>query len=86
MEDKTAWMVDPDTHMVKVDLTKLKSKDQINDEPFVCAFQKLKQVYYAKSPNNDPWSVVLYPPKCLTTSIDDQKVPTKFQFILDDNP
>ena len=86
VEDKTACMVDPDTHMVKEDLTKLKSKDQMNDEPFVCTFQKLKQMYYAKSPNNDPGSFVLYSPKRLTTSVDDTEEPTEFQSILDDNP
>ena len=86
VEDKTACMVDPDTHMVMVDLTKLKSKDHMNDEPFVCAFQKLKQVYYTKSPNNAQWSVVLYSPKRLTTTVDDLAAPIEFQSILDDNP
>lgn len=86
VEDKTACMVDPETHLVKVDLTKLKSKNLISDEPFVCAFQKLKQVFYSKIPNNDPWSVVLYSPKRLTTSIDDIEAPIEYQSILDDNP
>ena len=52
----------------------------------VCAFQKLKQVYYSKSPNNDPWSIVLYSPKHLTTSVDYLEALTEFQSILDDNP
>ena len=84
--DKSACMVDPDTNMVLVDLNKLKSRDHLNDEPFVCAFQNLKQVFYSKSPNNDPWSVVLYSPKRLTTSVDAIKAPTEFQSVLDDNP
>ena len=36
--------------------------------------------------DNDPWSVVLYSPKRLTTSVDDTEAPTEFQSILDDNP
>jgi len=86
VEDKNACMVDPDTHMVKVDLAKLKSKDNVNDEPFVCACQNLKQVFYAKSPNNYPWSVVLHSPQRLTTSADDIEAPIEIQSILDDNP
>ena len=78
VEDKAACMIDPDTHMVKVDLTKLKSKNLINNEPFVCAFQKLKQVYYSKIPNNDPWFIVLYSPKRLTISIDDIEAPSEY--------
>lgn len=86
VEDKAACMVDPDTNLVMVNLNKMKSKDHINDEPFICAFQNLKQVFYAKSPKDGPWSVVLYTPKRLTTSVDDLEAPTQYQSALDDNP
>ena len=78
VEDKTTCMVDPDTNMVMVDLNKMKIKDHINDEPFVCAFQNHNQVFYAKSPNDGPWSAVLYSPKRLTTSVDNLEAPTHF--------
>jgi len=86
VEDKSACMFDPDTNMVMVNLTKLKSKDHINDEPFVCAFQNHKQVFYAKSPKDGPWSIIMYSPKRLTTSVDDLEAPREFQSALDDNP
>lgn len=86
VEDKTACMVDPQTNMVMVDLNKMKSKDHIKDEPYVCGFQSPKQVFYAKSPKNGPWFVVLYSPRRLTTSIDNLEAPTHFQSALDDNP
>lgn len=77
MEDKSAHKIDPATNLILVDLTKLKSKDHMNDEPFVCGFQNLKQVFY---------SVVLNSPTRLTTSIDELEAPTKFQYALDDHP
>ena len=43
-------------------------------------------MYYSKSPNNDPWSAVLYSPKRLTTSVDHLEAPIEFQSILDDDP
>ena len=84
--DKNACMVDNATNMVMVDLTKLKSKDNINDEPFVCAFQNIKQVFYSKYINNGEWSVVIHSPKRLTTKADALEAPTEFQSALDDNP
>ena len=86
MEDKSAHKIDPPTNLVLVDLTKMKSKDHMNDEPFVCASQDLKQVFYSKYINNEQWSVVLNSPRRLTTSIDDLEAPTMFQSALDDNP
>lgn len=86
VEDKNACMVDSATNMVMVDLTKLKSKNNINDEPFVCAFQNIKQVFYSKYIDNGEWSVVLHSPKRLTTQADALQAPTEFQSALDDNP
>lgn len=86
VEDKNACTVDPATNMVMVDLTKLKSKGNVKDEPFVCAFQNIKQVFYSKYINNGHWSVVLHSPKRLTTQVDALQAPTEFQSVLDDNP
>ena len=86
VEDKSAHRIDPATNLILVDLTKMKTKDHMNDEPFVCAFQNLKQVFYSKYINNEQWSVVLNSPRRLTTSIDNLEAPTKFQSTLDDNP
>ncbi|KAM7495920.1 hypothetical protein LguiA_020334 [Lonicera macranthoides] len=72
--------------MVMVDLTKMKRKDNINDEPFVCAFQNIKQVFYSKYTDNGQWSVVLNSPKHLTTKADALEVPREYQSILDENP
>lgn len=66
VEDKNACMVDIATNMVMVDLTKLKSRVNINDEPFICAFQNIKQVFYSKYINNGQWSIILHSPKRLT--------------------
>lgn len=86
VEDKTGCKVDPATNMILVNLTKLKSKDHVKDEPFVCASQKIKQVFYSKYLNNDPWSVVLHSPQRLTTEVDKIEAPVEFQSILNDNP
>jgi hypothetical protein len=86
VEDNNACTVDPATNLIMVDLTKMKSKDNINDEPFVCAFQKVKQVFYSKYINIGQWSVVLNSPKRLTTNADALEAPTEFQSVLDDNP
>lgn len=63
----------------------MKNKDHINDKPFICGFQNLKQMFYSKYINNEKWSVVFNSPRCLTTSIDDLVAPTKFQSTIDDN-
>lgn len=86
VEDKSAHKIDPATNLILVDLTKMKSKDSMNDEPFVCSFQNLKQVFYSKYINNGEWSVVNHSPRRITSSIDDLEAPTKFQSALDDNP
>lgn len=79
VEDTTnACKVNPATNMIMVDLTKMKSKDHINDEPFVCAFQNVKHVFFSKYIGNANWSVVLHSPKHLTTHANALKAPTEF--------
>ena len=58
VEDKNACKVDVVTNLIMVDLSKLKSNDHVSDEPFVCAFQKVNQVFYSEYINNESWSIV----------------------------
>lgn len=86
VEDKNACKVDPGTNLIMVDLSKLKSNEHVSDEPFVCAFQKVKQVFYSEYINNETWSIVIHAPKRLNTTVDDLAAPIEYQSILDDNP
>lgn len=81
----SAHRINPPTNLILVDLKKMKSTDHMNDEPFVYAFQTLKQVFYSKYINNELWSI-LNSPRRLITSIDDFEALKKFQSTLDDNP
>ena len=85
VEDKNACKVDPVTNLIMVDLSKLKSNDHVSDEPFVCAFLKVNQVFYSEYINNDPWSIVKHVTKRLNSSVDDLAAPTEYQSIFDDN-
>ena len=58
VEDKNACKVDQVTNLIMVDLSKLKSNNHVSDEPFVCAFQKVNQVFYLEYINNVLWSIV----------------------------
>jgi hypothetical protein len=86
VEDKNACKVDPVTNLIMVDLSKLKSNDHVSDEPFVCAFQKVNQVFYSEYINNEPWSIVQHAPRRLNSSVDDLAAPTEYQSIFYDNP
>jgi hypothetical protein len=87
VEDTTnACKVDPDSKLIMVDLSKLKTKDRIVDEPFICAFQNVKKVFYSKCLNDGNWSIVVHAPKGMTTEVDALKAPKEFQSALDDNP
>jgi len=86
VEDTTnAYKVDPDSKLIMVDLSKLKSEDHIVDEPFKCGFQNVKKVFYSKCINNGNWSIVVHAPKGMTTEVVALKAPKDFQSALDDN-
>lgn len=86
VEDQNACKIDPVTNLIMVNFTKLKSTQNFIDEPFVCTFQGLKQVFYSKDITNVPWSIVNYSTQRLTKSIDSLEPPTVYQSPLEDNP
>ena len=85
VEDKNACKVDPVTNLMMVDLSKLKSNDHVSNETFVCAFQKVNQVFYSEYINNKPWPIVQHAPKRLNSSVDELASPTEYQYIFYDN-
>jgi len=85
VEDKiNGCKVDPNSKLVMVNLSKLKSKERIDDELFILA-SEAAQVFYAEDFLNDGWSIILHTPKRLTTIVDKLEVPIVYQSILEDN-
>ena len=85
VEDKVnGCKIDPISNLIMVNLGKLKSKDRVNDEPFILA-SEATQVFYSKDLKNDGWFVVLHTPKRLTSNVDDIEFPTIYQSAFEDN-
>lgn len=66
VEDNTnGCMVDPNSYLIKVNLSKLKSIDRVQDEPFILA-SEATQVFYSTDLSVEGWNVVLHTPQRLT--------------------
>lgn len=85
VEDKSnGCKVDPTSSVIKVNLSKLKSRNTLRDEPFILA-SEASQVFYSMDVTDAGWSVVLHSSQRLTSAVDDIEVPTSYQSALTDN-
>lgn len=85
VEDKiNGCKIDPFSNLITVNLEKLKTKDRVNDDPFILA-SEANQVFYSKDLKNSGWFVVLHTPKRLTTTVDDTEFPIFYQSAFEDN-
>ncbi|XP_026433102.1 uncharacterized protein LOC113330515 [Papaver somniferum] len=82
--DKNACKVDAVSKVIKVNLSKMKNKVRVSDEPFILA-SEAAQVFYSKDLTDEGWSVVLHSHQGLTCSVDKFEVPTAYQSVLTDN-
>lgn len=70
-----------DSHLLMVNLKKLKNSNGEYDEPAILATEA-GQVFYVKDTQNPDWSVVRRSPKRMTDNIDDYTIPTDFQSVM----
>lgn len=84
-EDKSnGFKVDPQSHVIKVNLSKLRSNKSVLDEPFILA-SEATQVFYAQDVTDAGWSIVLHSQQRLTSAVDDIEVPISYQSVFTDN-
>lgn len=84
-DKKNAYKVDPIWNHEMVNLSKLKDKRKVEEDPFILA-QEASGVFYSKDQSNDGWHVVLHTQRGLNTNVDKKETPTVYQSILKDNP
>ncbi|XP_026420666.1 uncharacterized protein LOC113316735 [Papaver somniferum] len=82
--DKNVCKVDAVSKVIKVNLSKMKNKVRVSDEPFILASEEA-QVFYSKDLTYEGWSVVLHSHQGLTCSVDKFEAPTAYQSVLTDN-
>lgn len=84
-EDKSnGFKVDPQSRVIKVNLSKLRSNKSVLDEPFILA-SEATQVFYAQDVTDAGWSIVLHSQQRLTSAVDDIEVPISYQSVFTDN-
>ncbi|KAF5174994.1 Transposon protein, putative, CACTA, En/Spm sub-class [Thalictrum thalictroides] len=84
-EDRTAYKVDPSSKLVMVNLNKMMSSSNVDDEPFILASQA-RQVFYCKDAKHDGWSIVIPSLRRLTKAIDALEIDdTMYNSIIEEN-